>query len=564
MRLGFAIAGAVIVLSMAGATVGIGMVQVHHIATVVRHYGHVEPFRRGTITPPPSGKPQTLLLVGSDRRYGDARGDAHSDTLMLVRLDPKQSATTVLSIPRDLRVTIPGHGIDKVNAAYGEGGLDLTTRTVKQLLSTPGRRFRVNHAIAINFKGFRDAVDIVNCVYIDVDRRYYHSNLGVPIGQRYAEIDVQPGYQRLCGQQALDYVRFRHLDNDIVRAARQQDFLRQASAQLSTSSLLRNLNPLVKAFAKATSSDSNLQTSRGILRLLRLAASSTGRPVRQVRFPHTFVQSAPRATVPTTESPLAATTAPIGLGDYVTATPDQIQRSVRAFMHPRPARHRTPHVKAKKRGGKRRARVSAASYGLVTALSAAKAIVSPGHRPPAFQAAVLRAGVAHAPRPLRREHGRGTLSAAVRDRRPWRPPPSGLPAGGRGGRDAGAVLRHRGHELAAPADPRRLTRAPADGGPQLSGVLRRPAYPPRRLAHLTRRLLGVEHPQPRPVQPRDARHRPLAHAHPRRLRHRSQLIRTSTRPGKRTSRSSRRSEISRCVPSARVRVTPASRSSRRW
>ena len=294
MRLGFAIAGAVIVLSMAGATVGIGMVQVHHIATVVRHYGHVEPFRRGTITPPPSGKPQTLLLVGSDRRYGDARGDAHSDTLMLVRLDPKQNATTVLSIPRDLRVTIPGHGIDKINAAYGEGGLDLTTRTVKQLLSTPGRRFRVNHAIAINFKGFRDAVDIVHCVYIDVDRRYYHSNLGVPIGQRYAEIDVQPGYQRLCGQQALDYVRFRHLDNDIVRAARQQDFLRQASAQLSTSSLLRNLNPLVKAFAKATSSDSNLQTSRGILRLLRLAASSTGRPVRQVRFPHTFVQSAPR------------------------------------------------------------------------------------------------------------------------------------------------------------------------------------------------------------------------------------------------------------------------------
>ena len=377
MRLGFAIAGAVIVLSMAGATVGIGMVQVHHIATVVRHYGHVEPFRRGTITPPPSGKPQTLLLVGSDRRYGDARGDAHSDTLMLVRLNPKQNATTVLSIPRDLRVTIPGHGIDKINAAYGEGGLDLTTRTVKQLLSTPGHRFRVNHAIAINFKGFRDAVDIVHCVYIDVDRRYYHSNLGVPVGQRYAEIDVQPGYQRLCGQQALDYVRFRHLDNDIVRAARQQDFLRQASAQLSTSSLLRNLDPLVKAFAKATSSDSNLQTSRGILRLLRLAATSTGRPVRQVRFAHTFVQSAPPAPVPTTERPLATTTAPIGLGDYVTATPDQIQRAVRALTHPRPARRRATHVKAKKRGGKRTARVSAASYGLVTGLSAAKAIVRP-------------------------------------------------------------------------------------------------------------------------------------------------------------------------------------------
>jgi polyisoprenyl-teichoic acid--peptidoglycan teichoic acid transferase len=378
MRLGFAIAGAVIVLSTAGATVGIGMVQVHHIATVVRHYGHVEPFRRGTITPPPSGKPQTLLLVGSDRRYGDARGDARSDTLMLIRLDPKQNATTVLSIPRDLRVTIPGQGIDKINAAYGEGGLDLTTRTVRQLLSTPGDRFRVNHAIAINFNGFRDAVDIVHCVYIDVDRRYYHSNLGVPIGQRYAEIDIQPGYQRLCGQQALDYVRFRHLDNDIVRADRQQGFLREANAQLSTSSLLHNLDPLVKAFAKATSSDANLQTSRGILRLLRLAASSTGRPVRQVRFPHTFVQSTPAAAAPTTQRPLAAALPPTGLGDYVTATPEQIQRAVRKFLHPRAARHRrSTHVAAKKRRGKRRARVSAASYRLVNALSTAKALVRP-------------------------------------------------------------------------------------------------------------------------------------------------------------------------------------------
>jgi LCP family protein required for cell wall assembly len=375
-RLGFAIAGAVIVLATAGATVGVGMVQVHHIASVVRHYGHVEPFRRGTITPPPSGKPQTLLLVGSDRRYGDARGDAHSDTLMLVRLDPKQNATTVLSIPRDLRVTIPGHGIDKINAAYGEGGLDLTTRTVTQLLGTPARRFRVNHAIAVNFKGFRDAVNIIRCVYTDVDRRYYHSNLGVPIGERYAEIDVQPGYQRLCGQQALDYVRFRHLDNDIVRAARQQAFLRDADAQLSTSSLLHNLNPLVKAFAKSTSSDGNLQTSRGILRLLRLAASSAGRPVRQIRFPHTFVQSTPPAAA-TTQRPLATTTAPIGLGDYVTATPERIQRAVREFMHPRAARHHTPRVATKKRRGKRRARVSAASYRLVNALPAARALVRP-------------------------------------------------------------------------------------------------------------------------------------------------------------------------------------------
>jgi LCP family protein required for cell wall assembly len=356
------------------------MVQLRHISGLVRHYGHAEAFAPGTITAPPSGKPQTLLLVGSDRRYGDPRGDARSDTLMLLRLDPKQNATTVLSIPRDLRVTIPGHGIDKVNAAYGDGGLDLTARTVEQTLSAPGRPFRINHAIAVNFKGFREAVNIVHCVYIDVDRRYYHSNLGVPIGERYAEIDIQPGYQRLCGGSALDYVRFRHLDNDIVRADRQQGFLREASAQVSTSRLIGNLNPLVKAFAKSTSSDSNLQTGRGILRLLRLAAASAGRPVRQIGFPHTFVQSTPPpATARSTSAqPLAAPTPPIGLGDYVTATPAKIQRAVRQFLHPSaPRRPARPHRAARKRTAAHGSRASAASYGLVTALAQAKAIVRP-------------------------------------------------------------------------------------------------------------------------------------------------------------------------------------------
>ena len=471
MRLGFVLAGAIIVLSMAGATVGVGMVQVNKVATTLRDFGHTENFRQGTITAPPAGKPQTLLLVGSDRRYGDAKGDARSDTLMLIRLDPKQNATTVLSIPRDLRVTIPGHGVDKINAAYGLGGLDLTTRTVKALLGAPGKRFRVNHAIAVDFKGFREAVDIVHCVYIDVDRRYYHSNLGLPVSQHYAEIDVQPGYQKLCGQKALDYVRFRHLDNDIVRADRQQGFLRQASSQVSTSSLLSNLHPLVKAFAKSTSTDENLQTSRGILRLLRLAASSAGQPVRQVTFPHTFVHTEPAANPPTAQGPLGAPAAPIGLGDYVTATPEQIQTAVRRFMHPPAARRpKRTQVKPKKRSGKKRARVTAASYKLVPALSQAKEIVRPALKQ-ALQAAGLRAGVADAEGPLSAEHGRRARPAPVFAPRPRRQAPSGLPARRAGERDRGPVLRRPGHDLAQPADPRRRALDPADGRPQLSRLL---------------------------------------------------------------------------------------------
>jgi polyisoprenyl-teichoic acid--peptidoglycan teichoic acid transferase len=376
MRLGFAAAAALIVLATAGATVGVGMVQLHQVTSTLKKFGHTEAFRPGTITAPPPGKPQTILLVGSDRRYGDPAGAAHSDTLMLVRLDPRQQATTVMSVPRDLAVEIPGHGLSKINAAYGEGGLDLTVRTLKTLLSTPSHPFKINHAIAVNFKGFREAVSVVHCVYVDVDRRYYHSNAGVPIGARYAEINVQPGYQRLCGQHALSYVRFRHADNDLVRAARQQDFLRAAGDELSTSTILGHLNRMVKAFARATSSDANLQSATGILRLLHLAAGLAGHPVRQVRFPATLVNS---PVAPVTTNGITTTTA-TGLGDYVTATPDQIHGAVQRFLHPPTVKRITSPPSAGRTAGthrKKAAPPAPADYGLVYAFAQVKTLVKP-------------------------------------------------------------------------------------------------------------------------------------------------------------------------------------------
>ena len=75
----------------------------------------------------PAGEPQTILLLGSDRRYGDGKGNPpRSDTIIVVRLDPDKNATAVMSLPRDLKVTIPGHGTDKINGAYHAGGPKLT------------------------------------------------------------------------------------------------------------------------------------------------------------------------------------------------------------------------------------------------------------------------------------------------------------------------------------------------------------------------------------------------------------------------------------------------------
>jgi LCP family protein required for cell wall assembly len=345
--------GGLIVTVLSGGAVAVaGLLQVKSIANEFEDHGRVARLRPGTITKAESGKPQTILLVGSDRRYGDRGRDARSDTLMLVRLDPRQRATTVLSIPRDLAVQIPGHGLAKINDAYGLGGLDLTTRTVKALLSTPHEPFRVNHAVATTFGGFIDAVNHLRCVHVDVDRRYYHSNAGLPVSERWSEIDIRAGYQELCGDDALAYVRFRHLDNDIVRAARQQGFLRAAKDQLRHRGLLRNLRPLVRIFAKATETDADLQSSRGLMRLARLAVLSSGKPVQQIEFPATFV----------------AQSEVDWLGAYVTATPSQIREVTREFLHPssepvRAARHT------------RRARAAASRPSLVDRLGEGKALV---------------------------------------------------------------------------------------------------------------------------------------------------------------------------------------------
>src|SRR3954449_1121336 len=173
----------------------------------------------------PGGGPQTILVAGSDHRWADrkTKSPPRSDTIMLIRLDPSKGATGVMNIPRDLKVTIPGHGVAKINESFSDGGPALLVKTVHQLTG-----LSISHVVVVNFGGFARAVNRLHCVYVDVDRHYYHSNAGLPPSQQYAEIDVTARYQRLCGKDALEYVRYRHGDNDFIRSARQQDFLPQS------------------------------------------------------------------------------------------------------------------------------------------------------------------------------------------------------------------------------------------------------------------------------------------------------------------------------------------------
>jgi LCP family protein required for cell wall assembly len=304
----YLLAGALIVACSAGATATAALLQVKQVADIFDR--NSVPLPQGTSTAlddVASGKPQTILVLGSDRRYIDIKqkNPSRSDTIILLRLDPGRGATAIMSIPRDLKAEIPtknGLVTDKINAAYALGGPGLTVKTVKALLG-----IKINHVVNMNFSGFRDAVDRLKCVYVDVDRRYYNDN-NPPNGSAtdYATINIKPGYQKLCGAKALDYVRYRHFDTDLVRAARQQDFLRQAKDQVGVSKLLSDREELLKIFARSTQTD--IRGTDAILRLLKLGYESAQNPVQEVHFRSDIGQ------------------------EYVTASPQQVQDTVREFL----------------------------------------------------------------------------------------------------------------------------------------------------------------------------------------------------------------------------------------
>ncbi len=241
-----------------------------------------------------AGDPRTFLILGSDERYGDRqlKIKARSDTILLARVDPDTKRIAVMSLPRDLKVKIPGAGAGKINSAYEIGGPRKTVVTIKRLFEdATGDDFPINNVINVNFGGFKRAVNYVDGIYIDVDRRYYHDNTTAAPGEAYAAIDVQPGYQKLKGQDALDYVRYRHGDNDFYRATRQQDFLRQMTHQDAVRALLdpSKRKELARVFGRYFEVDKSFVTASNLIGLAKTGLFLAGEhaPVNEVRFPAT-------------------------------------------------------------------------------------------------------------------------------------------------------------------------------------------------------------------------------------------------------------------------------------
>jgi LCP family protein required for cell wall assembly len=294
----FLAASLVIVVSMAAATAISLLVYLTDIAEGLSDNDKLASLRE-QLTEVDGGDPQTILILGSDKRL-DTRGDpGRSDTTILLRVDPEQDAIALLSIPRDLRVSVPKLGVAKFNEAYTVGGPDLTLEVVERLTDLD-----INHVVNINFTGFADAVNAIGCVYIDVDRRYF-----IPPESGTAEIDIEAGYQRLCGLKALQYVRFRHDDNDLVRSARQQDFMREARQKLSVGTLVNDRNELLDIFTEYTTSD--ISDGVTLLELLKTFLAVQSAPVREVHFPADLGD---------------------GTSAYVTASEKAIKKAVEQFL----------------------------------------------------------------------------------------------------------------------------------------------------------------------------------------------------------------------------------------
>ncbi len=275
----------------------------------------------GVLAPSGFGGPETLLLVGNDQRKHTTTAPVlpHSNEMLLVRIDPGRPYISMMSIPRELEVTIypPGQPAvtTRLNYAYTAGGIPLLVSTIKRVTG-----LSVNHVVVIDFNQFKRAVDEIGCVYSTVDRRYFHVN--TPTSQQYQEINLQPGYQKLCGSQALQFVSYRHGDTSLVRDARDQSFLLSAKQEYG-SSLINNIGKFERIFGQTVQTDPALKTANGILSLVGTLINSASLRVRQVHFQANLV-------------PIGATPCAC-----VTATQQQIQASVDSFLY-----GRAPHLAA--------------------------------------------------------------------------------------------------------------------------------------------------------------------------------------------------------------------------
>ncbi len=211
-----------------------------------------------------AGERFTLLLVGLDRRQ--ATEQSRSDVIMLLSIERKSRSLSLLSIPRDLWVTIPGYGWYRINAAYFFGevyqgdGPELARRTVEAVFDVP-----IHAVAAVDFAGFTALVDAFGGVDVTVAKTLV-DNQYPTLDYGYTSIVIPEGLQHMDGGTALVYARTRHPDNDFKRMGRQQNLLLSARTKLFADETLLRLPFLYEQFNQVIETDLTLGEQLYLLR----------------------------------------------------------------------------------------------------------------------------------------------------------------------------------------------------------------------------------------------------------------------------------------------------------
>ena len=236
------------------------------------------PWQLGPLAADPSGRTNVLVLGVGDPGHA---GEALSDTIMMVSLDNKSKRVAQVSVPRDLRVTLPGYGLSKINAANAYGGVSLAEQAVSNTLGVP-----LDYYLKTDFSGMKNIVDAVGGIDVNVKSRLLDKEYPCTDNQYKAcGLDIMPGLQHMNGSQVLAYVRCRKgtCGDDFGRAARQQEVINLLKPKVLDLGLLWHPARLK---ALVASLQSGIKTDMGIVQLLQLANSwredSNNQPVSLV------------------------------------------------------------------------------------------------------------------------------------------------------------------------------------------------------------------------------------------------------------------------------------------
>ncbi|QYY43519.1 LCP family protein [Aneurinibacillus thermoaerophilus] len=225
-------------------------------------------------------KPMSIVLLGKDSRgENEEYGGGLTDVMILMTLNPETKKITMLSIPRDTRVVIPGETLDhKINFVYKRGemmreeaeqkkeepeetGVSLVKKTLESIYGIP-----VNNYVLIDFEGFRKGIDALGGIEVNVDRRlvYHDPTDGT-------SIDLNPGLQTLNGKQALDFVRHRHDDRglkyystDYERNDRQVAVIQAAMEKMKSFSGIANFFKVLDAVGENVKTDLSLEQMKAL------------------------------------------------------------------------------------------------------------------------------------------------------------------------------------------------------------------------------------------------------------------------------------------------------------